>query len=192
MNIMPYRDEKDKRQAFIYGSAIGGLVGFGIASFLLAAGGVFLYPKFAAQAKNVPEAATAPYDVAGSPVFWKENFLPKPTLAAQTQPAAPQGGVVQAWQISGQSAGIGGPVAPASIPLPAVPVAPSFPSVQTTPAVAAPVQPVVQATTSATEETAHPKSTETVVAQGANYQDGRIAFIGGTDVPIQSNENGTR
>ena len=176
MNIMPYRDEKDKRQAFIYGSAIGGLVGFGIASFLLAAGGVFLYPKFAAQARNVPEAATAPYDVAGSPVFWKENFLPKPTLAAQPQPAAPQGG----------------PVAPASIPLPAVPVAPSFPAVQTTPAVAAPVQPVVQATTFATEETTHPKSTETVVAQGANYQDGRIAFIGGTDVPIQSNENGTR
>ena len=137
MNIMPYRDEKDKRQAFIYGSAIGGLVGFGIASFLLAAGGVFLYPKFAAQARNVPEAATAPYDVAGSPVFWKENFLPKPTLATQTQPAAPQGGVVQARQISGQSAGIGGPVAPASIPLPAVPVAPSFPAVQTTPAVAA-------------------------------------------------------
>ena len=114
MNIMPYRDEKDKRQAFIYGSAIGGLVGFGIASFLLAAGGVFLFP-----------------------------------------------------------------------------VAPSFPAVQTTPAVAAPVQPVVQATTSAAEETTHPKSTETVVAQGANYQDGRIAFIGGTDVPIQSNENGT-
>ena len=138
MNIMPYRDEKDKRQAFIYGSAIGGLVGFGIASFLLAAGGVFLYPKFAAQARNVPEAATAPYDVIEKSIqSGKENFLPKPTLATQTQPAAPQGGVVQARQISGQSAGIGGPVAPASIPLPAVPVAPSFPAVQTTPAVAA-------------------------------------------------------
>lgn len=200
MNIMPYQAEKEKRQAFIYGSAVGGIVGFGIASFLLAAGGIVLYPKLAMQETHVPQAAVEPFDVATSSLFWKENFLPKPALAvsAQTptqQTPTQQGGVVQARQISGQSAGTGGPVS-ASIPLPSVPIAPTIPAIQAT-AVgdASTQQAIVQAVPAAPAQAteAVPKAaTASVVTQGANYQDGRIAFIGGEDVPIQSYKNGTR
>lgn len=195
MNIMPYQAEKEKRQAFIYGSAVGGIVGFGIASFLLAAGGIVLYPKLAMQETHVPQAAVEPYDVATSSLFWKENFLPKPALAVSAQTPTQQGGVVQARQISGQSAGTGGPVS-ASIPLPSVPIAPTIPAIQAT-AVgdASTQQAIVQAVPAAPAQAteAVPKAAAaSVVTQGANYQDGRIAFIGGEDVPIQSYENGTR
>ena len=195
MNIMPYQAEKEKRQAFIYGSAVGGIVGFGIASFLLAAGGIVLYPKLAMQETHVPQAAVEPYDVATSSLFWKENFLPKPALAVSTQTPTQQGGVVQARQISGQSAGTGGPVS-ASIPLPSVPIAPTIPAIQAT-AVgdASTQQAIVQAVPAAPAQATEvvPKAAAaSVVTQGSNYQDGRIAFIGGEDVPIQSNENGTR
>lgn len=194
MNIMPYQAEKEKRQAFIYGSAVGGIVGFGIASFLLAAGGIVLYPKLAMQETHVPQAAVEPYDVATSSLFWKENFLPKPALAVSTQTPTQQGGVVQARQISGQSAGTGGPVS-ASIPLPSVPIAPTIPAIQAT-AVgdASTQQAIVQAVPAAPAQATEvvPKAAAaSVVTQGSNYQDGRIAFIGGEDVPIQSNENGT-
>lgn len=195
MNIMPYQAEKEKRQAFIYGSAVGGIVGFGIASFLLAAGGIVLYPKLAMQETHVPQAAVEPYDVATSSLFWKENFLPKPALAVSTQTPTQQGGVVQARQISGQSAGTGGPVS-ASIPLPSVPIAPTIPAIQAT-AVrdASTQQAIVQAVPAAPAQATEvvPKAAAaSVVTQGSNYQDGRIAFIGGEDVPIQSYENGTR
>lgn len=195
MNIMPYREEKDKRQAFIYGSAIGGAVGFGIASFLLAAGGMFLYPKLAVQEQSESQAVVEPYDVAASPLFWKENFLPKPSLAVPTQAQPQQGGVVQARQIGGQNAGTGGPAASLSIPLPNVPVAPNLPAIQAAVVSTAPAQNAVQAISA--DKTAIPQDAPTdaaasVVTQGVNYQDGRIAFIGGTDVPIQSYENGTR
>lgn len=195
MNIMPYQAEKEKRQAFIYGSAVGGIVGFGIASFLLAAGGIVLYPKLAMQETHVPQAAVEPYDVATSSLFWKENFLPKPALAVSAQTPTQQGGVVQARQISSQSAGTGGPVS-ASIPLPSVPIAPTIPAIQAT-AVgdASTQQAIVQAVPAAPAQAteAVPKAaTASVVTQGANYRDGRIAFIGGEDVPIQSNENETR
>ena len=115
----------EKQKIFAAGTVVGAATGFGMASFLLMLGALYMAPQLLDTMKQEAMVLHPPSQVQSAPLLFENPLFP---MESATDRSAGETQAVRVIHVRAvQGGGIGGPVTESGIPLPNVPNVPVLP-----------------------------------------------------------------